>query len=66
MQTYGPDTLIGHIVSTMQGSTETTFYVIALYFGVVQIRRVRHTLLACLIADTAGILAAVWAVRIIS
>ncbi len=64
MQTHGTDTMIGNIVSTMQGSTETTFYVMALYFGVIQVRRVRHTLVACLIADTAGILAAVWAVRI--
>lgn len=64
MQTHGPDSLIGTIVSTMQGSTETTFYVLALYFGVVSVRSTRHTLLACLIADTAGALGAVWAVHL--
>jgi spore maturation protein SpmB len=64
MQTHGADSLVGQIVSTMQGSTETTFYVIALYFGVVQVRRIRHTLVACLIAEAAGVLAAVWAVRL--
>lgn len=63
MTTHGPDSLIGNIVSTMQGSTETTFYVLALYFGVIGIRRVRHTLVACLVADTAGVLAAVWFTR---
>lgn len=64
MTTHGPDSLIGNIVSTMQGSTETTFYVLALYFGVIGIRRVRHTLVACLVADTAGVLAAVWFTRL--
>ncbi len=65
MKYYGPDTIIGQIVSTMQGSTETTFYVLALYFGVVKIRVTRHTIPACLIADLAGILGAVWACRLI-
>ena len=63
MKTNGPDTLVGQIVSTMQGSTETTFYVLALYFGVVQIKRTRHALLACLLADSAGLLMAVWMCR---
>ena len=60
MQAHGPDSLIGYMVSTFQGSTETTFYVIAVYFGVAQIKGVRHTLAACLVADTVGIIAAVW------
>ena len=55
----GPDTYIGYLVSTFQGSTETTFYVIAVYFGAVQIRRIRHALAAALTADLAGIAAAV-------
>ncbi|PPR19992.1 MAG: hypothetical protein CFH40_02126, partial [Alphaproteobacteria bacterium MarineAlpha10_Bin3] len=55
----GPDTYIGYLVSTFQGSTETTFYVLAVYFGAVQIRRVRHALAAALTADLAGIVAAV-------
>jgi spore maturation protein SpmA len=60
MQTHGPDSLIGQIVSTMQGSTETTFYVMALYLGVVHVKNARHTLAACLVADLAGVLASVW------
>lgn len=55
----GPDSYVGYLVSTLQGSTETTFYVIAVYFGAVQIRRVRHAMAAALTADLAGILAAV-------
>lgn len=55
----GPDSYIGYLVSTLQGSTETTFYVLAVYYGAVQIRRVRHTVAAALSADLAGIIAAV-------
>ena len=56
----GPDTYVGFLVSTFQGSTETTFYVLAVYFGAVQIRRIRHALAAGLTADIAGIAAAVF------
>jgi spore maturation protein SpmB len=55
----GPDSYVGYLVSTFQGSTETTFYVIAVYFGAVQVRRIRHTLAAALTADIAGVIAAV-------
>jgi spore maturation protein SpmA len=55
----GPDSYVGYLVSTFQGSTETTFYVLAVYFGAVQVRRVRHALAAALTADVAGIAAAV-------
>jgi spore maturation protein SpmA/spore maturation protein SpmB len=55
----GPDTYVGYLVSTLQGSTETTFYVLAVYFGAVQVRRVRHALAAGLTADLAGIVGAV-------
>ena len=55
----GPDSYAGYLVSTLQGSTETTFYVLAVYFGAVQIRRVRHALAAALTADLAGIMGAV-------
>ena len=55
----GPDSYAGYLVSTLQGSTETTFYVIAVYFGAVRIRRVRHALAAALTADLAGIAGAV-------
>jgi len=55
----GPDSYVGYLVSTLQGSTETTFYVLAVYFGAVQVRRIRHTLAAALTADLVGIMAAV-------
>ena len=55
----GPDSYTGYLVSTLQGSTETTFYVLAVYFGAVQIKRIRHALAAALTADFAGIVAAV-------
>ena len=59
MKAHGPDTHIGYLVSTLQGSTETTFYVLAVYFGAVGVTRTRHALPACLLADAAGTLAAV-------
>jgi len=64
MTAYGPDSLIGYMVSTFQGSTETTFYVLAVYCGAVGIRRTRHALPACLLADAAGLLAAVFIVNL--
>ena len=57
----GPDSYTGYLVSTLQGSTETTFYVLAVYFGAVQIRRIRHAMAAALTADAAGIIFAVLA-----
>ena len=58
----GPDSYVGYLVSTLQGSTETTFYVLAVYFGAVRVRRIRHALAAGLTADLAGIAGAVIAV----
>ncbi|RCX33367.1 nucleoside recognition domain-containing protein [Thioalbus denitrificans] len=55
----GPDSYVGYLVSTLQGSTETTFYVLAVYFGAVQVRRLRHGLATALTADVAGIAGAV-------
>ena len=55
----GPDSYTGYLVSTIQGSTETTFYVLAVYFGAVQVKKVRHALAAGLIADAASVAAAV-------
>lgn len=54
-KTYGPDSVIGKIASVMMGSTETTFYTIAVYFGAVGIKNTRHTLPAALSADLTGI-----------
>ncbi|MGE4218077.1 MAG: nucleoside recognition domain-containing protein [Alphaproteobacteria bacterium] len=56
----GPDTYVGYLVSTIQGSSETTFYVLAVYFGAVHIRRIRHALAAGLTADVAGVAGAVF------
>jgi len=55
----GPDSYTGYLVSTFQGSTETTFYVMAVYFGAIQVRRIRHALAASLTADVAGVIFAV-------
>ena len=60
----GPDSYTGYLVSTLQGSTETTFYVMAVYFGAVQIKKVRHTLAAGLLADLAGVIGAIVACKI--
>lgn len=57
----GPDSYAGYLVSTLQGSTETTFYVLAVYFGAVQVKRIRHALAAALTADIAGVACAVGA-----
>ena len=59
MQVYGADSFAGRLASIVQGSTETTFYVLAVYFGAVGIRRVRHAGACGLIADVAGIFAAI-------
>ncbi len=56
MKTYGPDSFIGYLTSTINGSMETTFYVLAVYFGSVQVRALRHTVAACLITDLSGVI----------
>jgi len=62
LQTHGPDSFIGQVASTMNGSTETTFYVLAVYFGSVGITRIRHAIIAGLAADITGAIIAVLAV----
>jgi spore maturation protein SpmA len=59
MNTFGVDSFQGRLAATMQGSTETTFYVLAVYFGSVGIRHARHALACGLAADAAGITAAI-------
>lgn len=59
MQTYGADSFPGFVSSVVQGSTETTFYVLAVYFGAVRISNTRHALPCALIADAAGIITAI-------
>lgn len=65
MAVHGPDSFIGILTSTFFGSTETTFYVLAVYFGSVNIRNTRHALAAGLLADISGILGAVFIVRLL-
>lgn len=60
MNNYGVDSLQGRMASIMQGSTETTFYVLSVYLGVVGIRQSRYLISACLLADCAGCLAALF------
>lgn len=62
--THGPDSLVGLMASTIQGSTETTFYILTVYFGSVGIRRVRHSLAVGLWADLAAFLLAVFFVNL--
>jgi len=59
MQTHGADSFAGRLASVIQGSTETTFYVLAVYFGAVGIRHTRHAVICGLVADLAGITAAI-------
>ena len=63
LRSDGPDSSAGRLVSVMAGSTETTFYVLAVYFGAVGITRYRHALPAALLADLTGFAASVVAVR---
>ena len=58
VQTHGPDSYIGYLSTTLQGSTDTTFYVLAVYFGAVGVSKTRHAVVAGLSADFAGFVAA--------
>jgi spore maturation protein B len=58
MKAHGPDSFVGFLVGVMNGTSETTFYVLAVYFGSVRVRQTRHTVAACLCADVAGMLSA--------
>lgn len=60
MKTYGVDSFVGRLASIMQGAADTTFYIIALYFGAVGIRKTRYAISAGLFADIAGMIAAVF------
>jgi len=59
MNQYGADSFVGRLSCVFQGATDTTFYIIAVYFGSVSIRKTRHALSCGLIADLAGIIAAI-------
>ena len=59
MQTYGADSFVGRLSCIFQGSTDTTFYILAVYFGSVSIRYTRHAVACGLLADLAGVIAAI-------
>lgn len=63
--TFGPDSYVGRCAAVMLGSTETTFYTIAVYFGASGIRKTRYAVPAALCADLAGFMAAAFAVRLL-
>ena len=64
MKTQGPDSYAGRIASVMMGSTETTFYTVALYYGAAKVKNIRHTLHAALLADLCGIIGSVIVCRL--
>jgi len=65
VKTHGPDSFIARLAASIYGSTETTFYVLAVYFGAVGIKKPRHAVLAGLIADLASLIAAVVVCRLV-
>lgn len=64
MAAHGPDSYVGRVVAVMLGSSETTFYTVAVYFGAAGIKRTRFAIPAALIADLTGFMAAAFAVRL--
>ena len=60
MKQYVPDSFVGRLSCVFQGSADTTFYIVALYFGSVGIRKTRYAIPAALLADLAGILTAIF------
>ena len=64
LSTFGPDSYIGRLASVMQGSSDTTLYVITLYFGTVGITKIRYALASGLIADAIGIIVSILVVKL--
>ena len=64
IRTYGPDSTVGRTAAVMLGSTETTFYTVAVYFSAAGIKKTRYAVPAALCADLAGFVSAAWAVRL--
>lgn len=60
----GPDSFAGRVASVLAGSSETTFYAIAMYFGCIRVKKIRHTLLAAVIADLTAAVMSVLTVRL--
>lgn len=65
-QDCGPDSFAGQVASVLAGSSETTFYAVAMYFGSIKVKKIRHTLVAALLADFTAAVMSVISVRFIS
>lgn len=65
IKVYGPDSFIGRLASTMQGSTDTTFFVLTLYFGSVGIKKYRYSPVSGLAADLTGLIASIYIVNLV-
>ena len=63
-KTSGPDSYIGFVGSIIQGCTDTTFYILTLYFGSVKIKKMRYSLFVCLCADLIGSISAIFLARL--
>ncbi|MCL6557946.1 MAG: spore maturation protein [Firmicutes bacterium] len=63
IKTHGPDSFLGRLVSTMQGSCDTTFYVLTLYFGSVGVKKYRYSIISGLVADLSTLVASIFIVR---
>ncbi|MDP4132703.1 MAG: spore maturation protein [Bacillota bacterium] len=66
LERFGPDSLSGHIASVIMGSTETTFYIVSVYFGVTRVKNIRHTLVCALLADLTGIITGIIVCKLLS
>ncbi len=64
-QSYGVDSFLGRLASTIQGSTDTTLYILTLYFGSIGIKKIRYAMIVGLLADLVGIIASIIIVRLI-
>lgn len=65
LATHGPDSFVGQVASVLMGSTETTFYTIALYYSAARVYKTGYTLPAALTADVTGFLCSAWAVQLL-
>ena len=65
MKNYGPDSFVGRLSCIFQNSTDTTFYILAVYFGSISIRNTRHAVACGLLADLAGVIAAIYSIFIL-
>lgn len=65
VKTHGPDSFIARLAASAYASTETTFYVLAVYFGAIGVKRARHAVAAGLFADIVSLIAAVWVCRLV-